>query len=144
MRDFIAELKRRNVVRIALLYGVSAWVLLQVGDVLVGLLGLPDWTLRLIGLLLLLGFPLAVIFAWVYELTPEGLKRERDVDRSHSITVETGRRLNVVIVGLLAAAVTLLALQQIRGPRPDDVADPDASAAVSQVPVASEDGAVTA
>ncbi len=115
MGDFLSELKRRNVVRIGLLYAVSGWVLLQVADVLVGLLGLPDWTLRLVGMLLLLGFPLALIFAWVYELTPEGIKRERDVDRSASITSHTGQRLNIVIVVLLAMAVTLLALQQFSG-----------------------------
>ncbi len=115
MGEFINELKRRNVVRIGLLYAVSGWVLLQVADVLVGLLGLPDWTLRLVGMLLLLGFPLALIFAWVYELTPEGIKRERDVDRSTSITSRTGQRLNIVIIVLLAMAVTLLALQQFTG-----------------------------
>ncbi|MEJ2161421.1 MAG: hypothetical protein P8X53_13215 [Chromatiales bacterium] len=115
MGDFLSELKRRNVVRIGLLYAVSGWVLLQVADVLVGLLGLPDWALRLVGMLLLLGFPLALIFAWVYELTPEGIKRERDVDRSASITSHTGQRLNIVIVVLLAMAVTLLALQQFSG-----------------------------
>ena len=109
---FLAELKRRNVFRMAALYLVAGWVLLQVADVLAGVLGLPDWTMRLVAFLLLLGFPLALIFSWVYELTPEGLKRDHEVDRSQSITAQTGRKLNVVIVGLLAAAVTLLALDR--------------------------------
>ncbi len=114
--SFFAELKRRNVFRMGALYLVAGWVLLQVADVLAGVLGLPDWTMRLVAFLLLLGFPLALIFSWVYELTPEGLKRDVDVDRSHSIATQTGRKLNVVIVGLLAAAVTLLALDKLVKP----------------------------
>jgi TolB-like protein/Flp pilus assembly protein TadD len=135
MRDFLSELRRRNVVRIGLLYGVSSWVLLQVADVLTGLLGLPDWTLRLVGLLLLLGFPLALIFAWVYELTPEGLKRERDVDRSQSITPRTGQRLNIVIATLLAIAVTLLVLQQFARSPGEDVLAPGAEVAANVGPI---------
>ncbi len=131
MGDFLNELKRRNVVRIGLLYAVSSWVLLQVADVLVGLLGLPDWTLRLVGMLLLLGFPLALIFAWVYELTPEGIKRERDVDRSASITSHTGQRLNIVIIVLLAMAVTLLALQNFAGGDAKPAEEEQAAAPVS-------------
>ena len=68
----VAELKRRNVVRVAVLYGLAAWLILQVVDVLVPALGLPDWVMRFVALLLMLGFPLVLIFSWVYELTPEG------------------------------------------------------------------------
>ena len=68
----IAELKRRNVFRVALLYLVAAWVILQVAQLLFEVLKLPDWTSRLVLGLLALGFPLALIFSWVYELTPEG------------------------------------------------------------------------
>ena len=80
--SFFAELKRRNVIRMAVLYIVAGWVVLQIADVLFDPLGLPAWTFRMVLGLLLLGFPLALIFAWVFEMTPEGLKRERDIDRS--------------------------------------------------------------
>ncbi|MDH4013296.1 MAG: tetratricopeptide repeat protein [Chromatiales bacterium] len=134
--SFFAELKRRNVFRMAALYLVAGWVLLQVADVLAGVLGLPDWTLRLVAFLLLLGFPLALIFSWVYELTPEGLKRDHEVDRIQSITAQTGRKLNVVIVGLLAAAVTLLAL--------DRFVDKPANAPVTQQDAAAIPGELAA
>jgi TolB-like protein/Tfp pilus assembly protein PilF len=99
------ELKRRNVFRIAILYVVSSWVLLQLADVLSSLLNLPEFAGSIVVMLLLLGFIPALIFAWVYEMTPEGLKREVDVDRSQSVTPETGKKLNVVIVVLLVIAI---------------------------------------
>ncbi|MDH3893375.1 MAG: hypothetical protein OES78_02345, partial [Chromatiales bacterium] len=82
MASFLTELKRRNVFRVGALYLVAGWLVLQVADVLAGLLGLPDWTLRFVAFLLMLGFPLALVFSWVYELTPEGIKRESEIDRT--------------------------------------------------------------
>jgi len=103
--SLIQELKRRNVFRVAILYVVSSWVLLQLTDVLSSLLDVPDFTGSIVILLLVLGFFPALIFAWVYEMTPEGLKREADVDRSRSVTQETGKKINVVIVVLLVVAI---------------------------------------
>jgi len=102
---FFSELKRRNVVRMAVLYVVASWVVLQIADVLFDPLGLPDWTFRLVLILLLLGLPFALIFAWVFEMTPEGLKRERDIDRSASVVAHTGRKMNSLIVILLLVAI---------------------------------------
>ena len=99
------ELKRRNVIRVAILYAVSSWVLLQLTDVLTSLLNVPDFAGSIVVMLLLLGFFPALIFAWVYEMTPEGLKRETDVDRSESQTPDTGKKINVVIVVLLVIAI---------------------------------------
>jgi adenylate cyclase len=99
------ELKRRNVIRVAILYLVSSWVLLQLTDVLSSLLQVPDFTGSFVILLLVLGFFPALIFAWVYEMTPEGLKREVDVDRSQSVTHDTGKKINMVIVVLLVIAI---------------------------------------
>ena len=82
MSGFFQELKRRNVVKVGVAYLVAAWLLLQITDVLVPVLALPAWTARFIFLLLLVGFVPALIFAWAYELTPSGLKRESDVDRT--------------------------------------------------------------
>jgi TolB-like protein len=99
------ELKRRNVIRVAILYAVSSWVLLQLTDVLTSLLNVPESAGSIVVMLLLLGFFPALIFAWVYEMTPEGLKREVDVDRSQSQTPDTGKKINVVIVVLLVIAI---------------------------------------
>ena len=103
--SFFSELKRRNVFRVALLYLVASWLIIQVADVGVSLLSLPDWTGRLVFLLLLIGLPLVVVFSWAYEITPEGLKREKDVQRDTSITHETARKLNTAVIVLLLIAV---------------------------------------
>jgi adenylate cyclase len=103
--SLVQELKRRNVIRVAILYLVSSWVLLQLTDVLSSLLSVPDFTGSIVILLLVLGFFPALIFAWVYEMTPEGLKREANIDRSQSVTHETGKKINVVIVVLLVVAI---------------------------------------
>ena len=99
------ELKRRNVIRVAVLYLVSSWVLLQLTDVLSSLLNVPESAGSIVVLLLILGFFPVVIFAWVYEMTPEGLKREVNVDRSQSQTPRTGKKINTVIVVLLVIAI---------------------------------------
>jgi hypothetical protein len=94
MAGLFEELKRRNVVRVGIAYLVAAWLVLQVIDVVLENLPVPPWVMQVILLLTALGFPLAIVFAWAFELTPEGLKRERDVDRSESITPQTGRKLD--------------------------------------------------
>ncbi|MCJ7556227.1 MAG: tetratricopeptide repeat protein [Gammaproteobacteria bacterium] len=108
MGNLFSELKRRNLFRIATLYLVGGWIILQVADVLFGLLGVPGWSLRLVAALLALGFPVALVFAWVYEMTPEGLKPAQVVPPEQSITSTTGRKLNTVITVTLVVAVLLL------------------------------------
>ena len=83
---FFAELKRRNVVRVGIVYVVVAWVLLQVGEIVLDFLEVPSWAGKLLLVFLVLGLPVALILAWAFELTPEGLKREKDVDRSKTTT----------------------------------------------------------
>ena len=99
------ELKRRNVIRMAVLYGIASWLILQIADVLFDQLEVPAWAFRFVLGLLALGFPFALIFSWVFELTPEGLKREHEIDREQSITHETGRKINVTIIVLLVLAI---------------------------------------
>lgn len=108
MGKLFSELKRRNLFRIAALYLVGGWVILQVADVLFGLLEVPGWSLRLVAGLLALGFPVALVFAWVYEMTPEGLKPAQAVSPEQSITSETARKLNTVITVTLVVAVLVL------------------------------------
>jgi TolB-like protein len=119
--SFFGELKRRNVFRVGIAYGVTTWVLLQITDVIAPLLELPDWAPKLIFLILAIGFFPALIFAWAFELTPEGLKREKEVDRDESITRQTGRKLDLAIIGILAIAVVLLLVDRQTGQAPTDV-----------------------
>ncbi len=107
---FFNELKRRNVFHVAVGYLVSIWLLLQVVDVVQDLLTLPDWAGRLILLLLAVGLPFALIFAWVFELTPEGITKEKEVDRPKSIRPQTGKRLDMLIIASLVLPLVLAAL----------------------------------
>jgi TolB-like protein len=111
--NLFKELKRRNVIRMAVFYVVAAWLVLQVAELLFDALDLPGQWLRLVLALLILGFPLALVFAWVFELTPEGVKREKDVDRNQSITQQTGKRMNTAIVVLLVLAIAAVGLDRM-------------------------------
>jgi len=133
MTSFWGELKRRNVVRVALAYIIATWLLLQLADIVLNNIEAPDWVFQAILLLVVLGFPIALIFAWAFELTPEGLKKEKDVDRSESITHVTGRKLDFAIIGVLAIAVAYLVAEKLIWS--DDLAPEsqvDASIAVPQ------------
>jgi TolB-like protein len=99
------ELKRRNVFRIAVGYIITAWLLLQVVDLVLENINAPDWVMQVFMLALAIGFPLAVFFAWAFEMTPEGIKRESQVDRSQSITPQTGKKLNMAIFVVMALAL---------------------------------------
>jgi len=103
--SFFAELKRRNVVRVGLAYTVIGWFLAQVAEFAFENFDAPPWVLKSFVVLLLLGLPIALFFAWAFELTPDGVKREKDVDRSKSITPTTGRKLDFIIIGALAVAL---------------------------------------
>src|SRR2546426_5917048 len=103
--NFFAELKRRNVIRFAGLYLVGAWLLTQVASTVLPMFGAPDWLPRSIVILLVIGFVPALIFSWVFELTPQGLKRDEDVPPEESIAPQTGRRMNRIIVAVLVLAL---------------------------------------
>jgi len=103
--SFFAELKRRNVVRVGLAYAVIGWFLAQIAEFAFENFDAPPWVLKSFVVLLLLGLPIALFFAWAFELTPDGVKREKDVDRSKSITPTTGRKLDFVIIGALGLAL---------------------------------------
>ena len=105
---FIQELKRRNVFRVAAIYVIVSWLLMQIGDVMFPALLLPEWTTTMLVAFLLLGFPIAVILAWAYEVTPEGVKRTKDIEPGESITHTTGRKIDFIIIAVLAVAVVFL------------------------------------
>jgi len=99
------ELNRRNVFRVGIAYAVTAWVVIEVADVVLDTLEAPLWVMKVIMLVLALGFLPAVVFAWAFELTPEGLKKQSEVDRAESITHATARKLDYIIIVLLVVAL---------------------------------------
>ena len=102
--SFVEELKRRNVFRVGVAYIVAAWVLLQAADLVLENISAPEWVIQAMMLVVLLGFVAAVVIAWAYEITPEGIKREADVDRSQSITNETSLKLDRIIIRRCSSA----------------------------------------
>ena len=131
------ELKRRNVLRVAIAYAIVSWLILQIADVLTPLLRLPEWVGGFVFLLLVIGFLLALILSWAYELTPEGLKKEKDVERSESITHVTGRKLDFVIIAMLVVALGYFSYDKfVLDPNRDAVAI-EAAVQVAQEQVAS-------
>ena len=127
--SFFDELKRRNVFRVGIAYIVIGWLLAQVAEFAFENFGAPDWVLKSFVVLLLLGLPIALIFAWAFEMTPEGIKLERDIDRSSSITRQTGRKLDKLIIAVLVVAVALLAFNQFA-----DISGGDAERTVAAAP----------
>jgi uncharacterized membrane protein len=113
-KRFFAELKRRNVYKVAVAYAVVAWLLIQVATQVFPFFEIPNWAVRLVVLLLILGFPVALILAWAYELTPQGIQRVREIIPNESITHRRGRKLTVTIVLVALAAAGLLMLRTIR------------------------------
>ncbi len=109
---FISELRRRNVYRVAVAYAVVGWLIIQIAASTFPVLEIPTWCVRLVVVLLVLGFPVAVILAWAYELTPDGIRRTEEVALAKSIRKSTGQKLNVVIIGVLVCAVAFLLYQR--------------------------------
>jgi len=112
LRNFVGELKRRNVYKVAIAYAVVAWLLMQVASQIFPFFEIPNWAVRLVVLLLIIGFPVAVILAWAFELTPEGLKRAEDVDLSKSVRRKTGRKLDFFIIAVLLLVIGILLFQR--------------------------------
>lgn len=106
--SFFEELKRRNVVRVGIAYVLLGWVVMQAADFALDLIDAPNWIIQAMFIIGLAGLPIALFFAWAFEVTPEGIKREADVDRSQSVTPQTGRKLDRAIIVFLALAVVFL------------------------------------
>jgi TolB-like protein len=136
--SFLAELRRRNVFKVGAVYLIVAWLIAQMADVMAPALNLPSWTTRFVAFLLILGYPVALVLAWAYELTPEGIKRTKAVPLAESVRHLTGQKLNYAVIGLLALAVVFLVVDNyvleggIRGlVARSSAASPDASAAAT-------------
>ena len=111
--SLLAELRRRNVIRMAGLYLVAAWLITQVSSTVLPMFDAPAWLPRTIVILLAVGFIPAVVFAWVFELTPQGIKREADVEPEESIMPSTGRRLDRMILVGLALTIVLMGVERV-------------------------------
>ncbi len=105
MKGLYQELRRRNVFRVGVAYAVVGWLLAEIGSLLFGTFEAPAWVMKVFATLIILGFPLALFFAWAFEMTPDGLKREKDIDRSQSAAPQSGRKLDFVIIFLLAVGL---------------------------------------
>src|SRR2546421_11782109 len=103
-RNFLAELKRRNVYKVAVAYAVVGWLVIQISSTVLPTFHAPEWVVQTLVVLVALGFPIALVLAWAFEITPEGIKRAEDVDLSQSITHKTGRKLIGVTVVLAVIA----------------------------------------
>lgn len=123
MLDFLQELGRRNVIRVTIAYVMLAWIVAQVAELALDSFESPDWVIKTILLVLALGLPIAMFFAWAFEMTPEGIKKEKDVDRSQSITGRTGRKLDLAIIAMLAVALVAVVTDNyvLDGPAPDSI-----------------------
>ena len=131
MGSFFAELRRRNVIRIAMFYGAGAWLVLQVADVLLGIVEAPEGSLRSLAIVLALGFPFALVLAWAFEITPEGIRRDRDLPTDSRASAEAGRKLNIATIILLLLAIVLLSWNIFAGREP-------AGVRLGQAPVAGD------
>lgn len=140
--SIIKELKRRNVFKVGIAYLVSCWLIIQVADILLESIGAPAWVLQTVFVALGVGFFITLFFAWAFELTPEGVKREKDVDRNQSITPQTGRKLNNTILIMMALAIAYLLYDKFVGPlRPGP--EPFSQDIISETAETGERGALT-
>src|SRR6266516_3286800 len=111
-RNFFSELQRRNVYKVAIAYGVVAWLLIQVATQVFPFFEIPNWAVQLVVLVMVIGFPIALVLSWAFEITPEGIKREEEVDRR--VVRKTGRKLTALVVVFAALATGLMAFRFLR------------------------------
>src|SRR6266513_2247122 len=112
--NFLAELKRRNVYKVAVAYAVVAWLLIQAASILLPTFEAPAWVMKVVVMLLALGFPAALIFSWAFEITPEGIKRESEIEPNKSISAHTGRKIIALTIALSVVAAGLFTFNLFR------------------------------
>ncbi len=120
MTSFVSELKRRNVLRVAAAYALVAWIIIEAGSVLLPTFGASETAFQNYVIVVVAGFLVSLVVAWVFEVTPEGLKLEKNVDRSKSVAPRTGRRLDLMIIGLLVVALAISVTLNFTGMRNGD------------------------
>src|SRR6266581_8444625 len=113
-RKFFAELKRRNVYKVAVAYAVVAWLLIQAASIFFPAFDAPPWVMKIFIIVIIFGFPVAVIFSWAFEITPEGIKLESEIEPPKSIARRTGRKIVAVTIALAVVAAGLFVYQLVR------------------------------
>src|SRR5437867_1411017 len=113
-KNFFAELKRRNVYKVAIAYAVVAWLTIQAASIFLPAFNAPQWAMQIVILIVVVGFPIALVFSWAFEITPEGIKRESEVQADKSITHHTGRKIVALTIVLAVIATGLLIFQFVR------------------------------
>src|SRR5215471_4890193 len=113
-RNFFAELKRRNVYKVAVAYAVVSWLLIQAASILFPTFEAPPWAMKVFVAVIALGFPVALVFSWAFEITPEGLKHESEIEAGSSITHHTGRKLVGITIFVAVIATALFVFQLLR------------------------------
>lgn len=131
--NFFSELKRRNVYKVAVAYAVVSWLLIQLASILFPTFEAPPWVMKVFVAVVALGFPVALVLAWAFELTPEGIKRAEDVLPNESITPKTGRKLIGLTVVLATVAAALLVFQLVR-PKGTATSDSKPGLAIADIP----------
>src|SRR5215472_7068705 len=121
--NFFSELKRRNVYKVAVAYAVVSWLLIQAASILFPTFEAPPWAMKVFVAVIALGFPVALVFSWAFEITPEGLKRESEIEAGSSITHHTGRKL-IGITTVVAVIATALFVFQLVRPHLTTTGDP--------------------
>src|SRR5437588_9621239 len=111
--NFFAELKRRNVYKVAVAYLVVAWLLLQASSILLPTFEAPPWVMKVFIIVIIFGFPVALIFSWAFEITPEGIKLESEIEPSKSIKRRTGRKIVAMTIALAVVAAGLFVYQLV-------------------------------
>jgi len=114
LRNFFGELKRRNVYKVAIAYAVIAWLLIQAGSILFPTFEAPGWVMKVFVAIIAAGFPIALVLAWAFELTPEGIKRTEEVSPHKTMTPRTARKIDFVIIGVFALVIALLLYDRYR------------------------------
>src|SRR5262249_21854673 len=114
LMNFFSELKRRNVYKVAVAYAVAAWLTIQAASIFLPAFNAPQWAMQIVLLILVVGFPIALVFSWAFEITPEGIVRESDVEAGESITHHTGRKIVALTIVLAVIAAGLFLFQLIR------------------------------
>lgn len=119
--NYLSELKRRNVFKVAIAYLALGWVVVQITDIVVPALNLPESLNSIVVYIGIVGFPFALFFTWAFELTPEGMKRTTEVDEEHSIRHSTGQKINYIIIGLMAIAIAFLLYDRRAEPEAEEI-----------------------
>jgi TolB-like protein/Tfp pilus assembly protein PilF len=140
--NFFAELKRRNVYKVAVAYAVVAWLIIQAASILLPTFDAPSWAMKVIVLLLVLGFPAALIFSWAFEITPEGIVRETEVEAGKSITRKTGRKIVAVTTVVAVMAAGLLVFRMLRATSTSPPRETASAARIEEAPVSNKSIAV--